>query len=86
VHARRGNAAGVRAQTGKALDELTPFRPWYLGLDTEAIVRDLHRLADATTEAAGIAPEHSLTGIFPSRLEFRADFVRGDEPESCTPE
>ena len=74
----------MHAQTGKALAELTPFLPSYLGLDVEAIVRDIHRLAGATTDTAGFALGHRLPGIFPSRLEFRAEFVRGDEPESCT--
>lgn len=84
MHLRRGNAAGVRAQAGKALVELTPYLPGYLGLDVETIVRDIHRLAGATTDSGRREIKVSLTGMSPPRLEFRPAGVRGDEPEICT--
>lgn len=83
VHVRRGNAVGVRAQAAKALAELTPYLPGYLGLDVGAIVRDIHRLAGATTDTGRSEIEPSLKDMSPPRLEFRAAHLRGDEPEIC---
>jgi predicted metal-dependent hydrolase len=81
VHVRRGNAAGVRAQAGKALAELSPYLPGYLGLDVEAIVRDLHRLAGTGIDAERVEMTSPLTGMIPPLLELQPGRVRGDEPE-----
>jgi hypothetical protein len=76
---RRGNAGGARAQAAKAQGELTPFRPSYLGLDVETILRDIHRLTGATTEcraAEGRIAGHSLLLEFrPVRARRRARMV-----------
>lgn len=81
MHVRRGNAAGVRAQAGKALAELSPFLPGYLGLDVEVIVRDTQRLAGTTADAGRVVTRSPLAGISPPLLEFLPGCVRGDEPE-----
>ena len=81
MHVRRGNAAGVRAQAGKALAELGPFLPGYLGLDVEVIVRDIRRLAGTTIDAGRVTMRSPLAGKSPPLLEFRPGRVRGDEPE-----
>ena len=86
MHVRRGNAGGARAQAAKAQVELTPFRPGYLGLDVETILRDIHRLTGATTEAVRAEPKGALPAMSPPLLEFRPAGARGDEPEFCVPD
>ncbi|MGH7624033.1 MAG: DUF309 domain-containing protein [Gemmatimonadaceae bacterium] len=73
VHAQHGNRHGVSAQMHKATRHLAHFRPSYMGLDVDAIVRHAERcelLADARP------------ATFPRfQLEARQERVRGDEQE-----
>jgi hypothetical protein len=86
VHVRRGNPAGARAQAGKALAELSPYLPGYLGLDVAAIMLDIHRLAGAPIGAERVDTGSWLAGMSPPHLEFRPDRIRGDESEINIPE
>ena len=72
VHAERGNGAGTAAQLAKAVRELEPYRPRYLGLDVDAVLRHAARCRAAA--AAGEAPA-------PEPLRADPALVRGDEPE-----
>lgn len=77
VHWRRENAHGVRAQLGKAIRALGPYRPAYLGLDVAAIVERAERCrALARGEEPGWAAR-----IEPPPLRTNAAWIRGDEPE-----
>ena len=73
VHAQRGNRAGVSAQMHKATRHLSHFRPTYLGLDVERIVRH----AERCETLAGARP----AAFPPIQLEFDAERLRGDEQE-----
>jgi predicted metal-dependent hydrolase len=72
VHAERGNSLGTAAQLAKAVGELEPYRPSYLGLDVDALVRHAERCRALAAERRAVAPR---------RLEPRPALVRGDEPE-----
>lgn len=53
VHARRGNAHGVRAQLEKAEAYLAPYRPTHLGIDVDALFRHAARCRRALEEGEG---------------------------------
>lgn len=73
VHAQRGNRAGVSAQMHKATRHLAHFRPRYLGIDVEKIVRHAERCELLA---------NSRPATFPSiRLDLIPEWVRGDERE-----
>jgi predicted metal-dependent hydrolase len=72
VHVRRDNPRGIRAQLGKAVARLVPFRPAYLGVDVEAVL-----------DAADAAARATEVGLLPVAPNLRLDpaLLRGDEPE-----
>jgi len=93
VHAERGNRHGIVAQLRKAIPLLERYRPYYLGLDVEAI---LSRVARALAWLEGPAqPEGGAPAARPSSLEspsstealtslrlaISAEHIGGDEPE-----
>lgn len=77
VHARRGNAHGVRAQLDKAREALGAFRPAYLGVDVA------HLLEHARVCRGLVAPPSaSWRERLPwPHLELTRRHLRGDEPE-----
>jgi predicted metal-dependent hydrolase len=72
VHVRRDNPHGITAQLAKAREKLASYRPYYLGVDLDALL--------SAADAADRAVE---TGTRPSAPDLRLDpaLVRGDEPE-----
>lgn len=81
VHARRGNAHGVRAQLAKALPELARYPDRYLGLDLAAVRCDLAALQRSAGASDSAAWEPGRAGVAPTPLALREAWVRGDEPE-----
>jgi predicted metal-dependent hydrolase len=75
VHVQRGNRHGIGAQMTKAIRELEPYRPAYLGIDVDEVLR-LARDARAAANPGATAPHVD----FP-RLEADPERIRGDEPE-----
>jgi predicted metal-dependent hydrolase len=77
VHAQRGNRHGIGAQMTKAIRELEPYRPSYLGMDVDEILasaRAARAIADSNTTA-------TLPNIDFPRLAPDPARIRGDEPE-----
>ncbi len=72
VHAERGNPAGTAAQLAEAARALQPYRPSYLGLDVDALVRHAERCRAAAARHEPVAAE---------RLHPDHALVRGDEAE-----
>ncbi|MFZ5624099.1 MAG: DUF309 domain-containing protein [Gemmatimonadota bacterium] len=75
VHGEHANRHGVEAQCAKALPRLTPFRPVWLGLDVDALVRHLDTCRSRAA-AAGRWP-----GLPALTLTLDARRLRGTEPE-----
>lgn len=72
VHAQRGNPHGVRAQLEKAERYLGGYRPAYLGVDVEGLLR---HAADTREKAArGDTVDYPSLILSPRR-------IRGDETE-----
>lgn len=77
VHWERGNAHGVRAQLGKALQRLEGYPDRYLGVD----VADLRARCEATRRIVAAHPEGWSALVRPEALEVDPEAVAGDEPE-----
>jgi hypothetical protein len=85
VHVQRGNRHGISAQLGKAQPIFETFRPFYLGLDVEAILAHAAECRHLVVENRD-APSEAWDVLIPRpRLRLRPELVRGDEPE-LTPE
>lgn len=81
VHVARGNRHGIAAQLAKAVPTLDPFRPHYLGLDVDAVLRHAAECRQIVAEHPD-APRDAWPVLVPMpRLEFHTSRVRGDEPE-----
>lgn len=81
VHALRGNAHGISAQLGKALDRLRAYPSPYLGLDVDEI-REHARRCLTLVDRNEDDPRADWPAILPlPELEPRPRRVRGDEPE-----
>lgn len=77
VHLQHGNAHGVRAQLTKAIRELEPYTPAYLGIDVAAVLahasaarRVVEREEEGWSERIEVPP-----------LRLRRTRVRGSEGE-----
>lgn len=85
VHAQRGNPMGVRKQMAKVFGKLEKYRPYYMGIDVEAVLRwaaDSIAFVERTPRLSG--PE--LTEAIPyPLLRPEVALVRGDEPELHEP-
>ena len=85
VHAQRGNARGVLAQLEKAEAHLAPYRPFYLGIDVNAMLAHAARCR----RQLGPDPDRSPAGwqdrIPPLPLHPEPHLVRGDEMELRAP-
>lgn len=86
VHARRGNAHGVRAQLEKAEGALEPFRPHYLGVDVSALLEHGIRCRTLVGEEEEPAAEAWAGEIEFPVIALAEGRVRGDEPELAPPE
>lgn len=81
VHAQRGNPVGVRKQMAKVPGKLEKYRPHYMGIDVNDILRHGERCTKLVLTRPTLR-EDALTGAIPyPRLQLRSEFVRGDEPE-----
>lgn len=81
VHVLRGNAHGVVAQLDKAEMRLWGYRPFYLGIDVDALLAHVDRCRGLVKGCEG-APTEDWTGRVPlPQLRLEPDKVRGDEPE-----
>lgn len=81
VHAQRGNPVGVRKQLAKVPGKLTKYRPHYMGVDVEAILRHGQQCIDFVSvpnPPRGAALARSID--YPT-LTLDAHLLRGDEPE-----
>ncbi|MEO8199558.1 MAG: DUF309 domain-containing protein [Gemmatimonadota bacterium] len=74
VHAERGNRTGVLAQLDKADPVLVTYRPAYLGVDLDQLVKDSHRLRED-------AETGRLSELTRAPIRLESTLVRGDEPE-----
>lgn len=77
VHWQRGNAHGVEAQLGKALDRLETYPDAYLGIDVEGL-RSHCRAARREVERV---PDEWMERVAPLRLTVTPGRLRGDEVE-----
>lgn len=77
VHWERGNAHGVAAQLGKALQRLDNYPSDYLGLDVQAVRR--HCRACLTDVGSGRPGWRERIGPLP--LELDPERLGGGEPE-----
>lgn len=84
VHQQRGNARGVLAQLAKAEVHLLPYRPFYLGIDVNALLEHIRRSRRAIGEDPDAAPQGWAARIPQIRLVPEAHRVRGDEMELRT--
>jgi uncharacterized protein len=81
VHVRRGNPRGIAAQLRKAERRLSPYRPFYLGVDVDTLLAHLERTRTVVTCNAG-APAAAWAGLAPPpEIRLCAALVRGAEPE-----
>ena len=81
VHAQRGNAHGIGAQLEKAERKLARYRPWYLGIDVDAVLKHAVRCRESFEHRPARDKSSWLRIADVPRLELDARFVRGDEPE-----
>lgn len=77
VHWERGNAHGVRAQLGKALNRLEGYPSPWLGMDVEAL-RDA---CERGRRMVAARPEGWEAHLRPEPLSADPRALRGDEPE-----
>ena len=81
VHAQRGNAHGVVAQLEKAERKLAGYRPFYLGVDVDAVLAHAARCREIVERRPDEDPPSWLGVADEPRLELDRRLVRGDEPE-----
>lgn len=77
VHWERGNAHGVQAQLGKALERLADYPDAYLGVDVAAVREHCGQVR----AEVGREVERWQVRVAPAPLQFAGERVRGDEPE-----
>lgn len=81
VHAQRGNPIGIRKQMAKVPGKLARYRPHYMGIDVDAILRHGRTCSDIVSVAEPLQGE-ALTAAVPyPTLKLDPQLVRGDEPE-----
>lgn len=88
VHGQRGNPRGVWNQLIKTERYLNEFKPYYMGVDLERLLRHVvtcKSIVDVETLArSGRVPpkDQALTAVIPfDRLVLHDRLIRGDEPE-----
>lgn len=84
VHVQRGNPAGVAKQMAKVEKYLPPYRPFYLGLDVQQVLRyaGICRQRVKGREEALRGQEAALRRLIPfPKLDLDVRRCRGDEPE-----
>ena len=78
VHAQRGNPRGIVAQLEKTERKLAGYRPYYLGVDVDAVLAHAARCRELV-ERRRDEDSHSWLGIADvPRLELDIRLVRGD--------
>lgn len=81
VHVQRGNPRGIEAQLRKAMRELAPYRPGYLGVDVDGVLAAAAAALEAVAARRGTPPA-AWTALLPApRLTLDPSRVRGSEPE-----
>lgn len=81
VHAQRGNARGVLAQLAKAEAHLAPYRPYYLGIDVNALLAHATLCRRRMGPDPDGAPDGWAARIPPITLCPEPQRLRGDEME-----
>ncbi len=81
VHAQRGNPRGVGAQLEKTERKLAGYRPFYLGVDVDAVLAHAARCRKLVERRRDEDPRSWLEVADVPRLELDTRLVRGDEPE-----
>lgn len=81
VHVQRGNPRGIEAQLRKAMAELSPFAPAYLGVDVAVLLAHGERVRSIVRRRQG-APAARWEELVPApELRLCSDHLRGDERE-----
>lgn len=81
VHAQRGNPNGVRKQLVKALNYLTPYAPYYMGIDVAALLKHAQRCLKIVQQQPHLSGQELTATIPLIQLVPDEAFVRGDEFE-----
>jgi predicted metal-dependent hydrolase len=81
VHAQRGNARGVSAQLVKTERKLAGYRPYYLGIDVDAVLAHAALCRERVENRPDEDPRSWLGEPGVPRLELDTQLLRGDEPE-----
>ena len=81
VHAQRGNPHGVGAQLDKVERKLAGYRPYYLGVDVDAVLTHAARCREIVERRPDEDPRSWLGVDNVPRLKLDIRLVRGDEPE-----
>jgi predicted metal-dependent hydrolase len=81
VHVQRRNPVGIRAQLRKAIAALEPYRPTYLGVEVEMLIRHAAETIERVAAVADRSDAEWLALLPPPPVEPSAVLIRGDEPE-----
>lgn len=85
VHAQRGNPVGVRKQMAKVFGKLEKYRPHYMGIDVEAVLRWAADSIDFVERHRQLRGPELTEAIPYPLLRPEVALVRGDEPELHEP-
>lgn len=86
VHAQRGNPVGIVKQMAKVPGKLNRYRPYYMGIDIDAILQHgvfCTEFVHANPDLQG--PALAAAAPYP-RLHLAPRLIRGDEPEFDFPQ
>jgi len=81
VHAERGNVHGVGAQLEKAERKLARYRPYYMGVDVDAVLTNAARCRAIVSPLADVDARSWRDVLDGPHIELDVRRVRGYEPE-----
>jgi predicted metal-dependent hydrolase len=81
VHAQRGNAHGVSAQLEKAERKLARYRPYYMGVDVDAVLASAARCREIVSRRADVDARSWRDVLDVPHIELDVRRVRGHESE-----
>lgn len=81
VHAQRGNPVGIRKQMAKVFGKLDKYRPYYMGIDVDAVLEHAAVCTEFVLANPDLRGEKLTAAVDYRELHPKPQFVRGDEPE-----